>query len=247
MMAEVRKYGLYHDIYEGKWSSESLTFHQLHKLLNIVKNDDWVLTVDSDEFHEYPMFLPAFLAKCDKKGYNFVRGNFADRTTSSGKLSNLRPNKSIWKQYPLECQITNSLGLGTPKKIMAYKGFLRINRGHHRLASCAFFLHRGYLHLTPFSSSSCLPHLTQFSQYSPYPRQLKVHHFKWMNGTYEAAVHKAKTWSHLAGNQGSNMSQSALSVAAAYARTVNHLDSNSRRFCTKCKELRCKQSNFVPA
>jgi len=128
---------------------------------------------------------------------------------------------------------------------MAYKGFLRINRGHHRLASCAFFLHRGYFHLYP--TSTCLTHSIQSSQYFPYPKKLKVHHFKWMNGTYEAAVHKAKTWTHLAGNQGSKMSQSALSVAAAYTRTVSHLDSNSRRFCTKCKELRCKQSNFVPA
>jgi len=129
MMAVLIKYDLYYDIYEGKWSSESLTFHQLHKLLSVVKSDDWVLTVDSDEFHEYPMYLPAFLAKCDEQGYTFVRGDFADRTTSSGKLLDLRSNISIWKQYPFECQITNSLGLGTPKKDYGIQGFFENQQG----------------------------------------------------------------------------------------------------------------------
>eukprot|EP00959_Pyramimonas_sp_CCMP1952_P077399 1617701-Pyramimonas_sp.AAC.1 len=76
----IQKYSDYYDVFVGEWSSEALTFHQAHKLLAATRPMDWIVTADSDEFHEIPHgSYPTFLRECDRKTVNFVRGNFYDR------------------------------------------------------------------------------------------------------------------------------------------------------------------------
>jgi len=169
--------GVYYDIFIGKWSSEALMFHQAHKLLHCTKAKDWNIVADSDEFHGYPTNdLRTFLRHLDSENINVVNGLFLDRVSSDGSLKALRSTSSIFAQFELGCRIHKTFRLGTPKKVMAFKGNLRINRGHHRLALCWFWNRRNYLDISPWSD--CPPN--EVTKINPYPDRLDVHHFKWM-------------------------------------------------------------------
>jgi len=120
-----------------------------------------------------------------------VNGIFLDRLSSDGSLKEPVMHLHLFSQFELGCQLHRQFSLGTPKKVMAFKGDLRINRGHHRLALCWFWNRRNYLDLTPWKTSP--PPHSQITL-KPYFKRLNVHHFKWMKGQYEAAQHKADVW-----------------------------------------------------
>ena len=182
---------IYYDIHFGSWTSESLMFHQAHKLFFCTTNQDWIIVADSDEFHEYPdRNVSSFVEFMSDNGYNFANGLFFDRIADSGGLAELKSKQDIFAQFPLGCRLHKGLHLGTAKKVMIFKGSLRINRGHHRLALCWFWEQRNLLHLSPWSD--CPPKVEDII--SPYPKRLNVHHFKWMKGQLEATKRKAQAW-----------------------------------------------------
>lgn len=216
--------GVYYDILIGEWSSESLMFHQLHKLLYCTGPNDWILVADSDEFHEYPTKdVNEFLKELDSRNINIVNGIFLDRVSLDGSLKELSHNSHIFNQFPLGCRLHRSFNLGTPKKVMAFKGTLRINRGHHRVALCWFWIRRNYLHLTPWES--CPP--PKRMELKPYTRRLNVHHFKWIKGQYEATQHKAEVWANT-------------SVGKAYNTVLQHLE-QCRGICVKNLKMQCSR------
>lgn len=183
--------GTYFDVFLGNWSSEALMYHQSHKLLHCTKEIDWIVVADSDEFHEYPgNNISRFLSVIDAEGYNLVNGIFLDRLAHDGTLQDLGENENLAKKFPIGCRLHLLFNLGTPKKVMAFKGYLRINRGHHRLALCWYWNRRSYLHLTPWKT--CPPE--RHFALKPFTKRLNVHHFKWMKGQYSATQYKAKVW-----------------------------------------------------
>ena len=191
LLQKLSSKGVYYDIFYGEWSSEALMYHQGHKLLYCSLRHDWIIVADSDEFHEYPGGnVEHFLRKMDKNGVNAVNGVFLDRVSSDGKLLQLSSSIPLFKRFPLGCRLHLNFDLGTPKKVMAFKGFLRINRGHHRLALCWFWERRGYLHITPWRS--CPP--DKIDVIKLFKIKLNVHHFKWIDGQLEATKHKAEVW-----------------------------------------------------
>ena len=224
LVSLLRSKGVYFDIFLGRWSSEALMYHQAHKLLHCTTKEDWILVADSDEFHEYPDHnVTSFLSRMDVHGYNVVNGIFLDRVSSTGALLELKGDESIFKKFELGCRFHRLFHLGTPKKVMAFKGYLRINRGHHRLALCWFWVRRNYLHLTPWTA--CPPR--QHININPFEKRLNVHHFKWMKGQYNATLHKANVWK-------------GASVENSYRAVLRHLDrcggiciSNSKLKCSK--------------
>jgi len=224
LMSFLRDKGVYFDIFLGKWSSEALMYHQAHKLLYCTTKEDWILIADSDEFHEYPDHnVTSFLSRIDAQGYNLVNGIFLDRVSPNGALLELQDNENIFKKFELGCRFHRLFHLGTPKKVMAFKGFLRINRGHHRLALCWFWVRRNYLHLTPWTTCPPKKHI----DIKPFEKRLNVHHFKWMKGQYNATLHKANVWK-------------GTSVEDSYRTVLRHLDrcggicvSNSKLKCSK--------------
>lgn len=182
---------IHYDIHIGSWTSESLMFHQAHKLLFCTGVEDWIVVADSDEFHHHPGGnIKSFVNKMASQGYTLANGLFLDRVAMTGALLELNPIKNIFEQFPLGCQMHFRLKLGTPKKVMIFKGNLRINRGHHRLALCWFWERRNQMHLTPWSD--CPP--PEDDVISPYPIRLDVHHFKWMRGQLEASESKARAY-----------------------------------------------------
>eukprot|EP00238_Polyblepharides_amylifera_P008638 CAMPEP_0196600730 /NCGR_PEP_ID=MMETSP1081-20130531/95542_1 /TAXON_ID=36882 /ORGANISM="Pyramimonas amylifera, Strain CCMP720" /LENGTH=397 /DNA_ID=CAMNT_0041926583 /DNA_START=569 /DNA_END=1762 /DNA_ORIENTATION=+ len=226
----VSRHSAYYDLFVGNWSSEALTFHQAHKLISSVRSEDWIVTVDSDEFHDLQHYgsYPEFLSKCDDVGINFVRGTFVDRLAESGELVRMNARESVQSQFPLACSLSKVLPTGSTKKIMAYKGGLRINRGHHRLALCDFYDVRGYTDVSPYGPCS----LSTEVQLVPYPSVLGVHHFKWMKGVEEATRYKATRYS--------NMSGRSKETGEAYTRLVEHLEDNDMRFNVSDARFGCK-------
>ena len=223
---------VYYDIHFGSWTSESLMFHQAHKLFFCTRKKDWIIVADSDEFHEYPGgSVIKFVQQMSKEGYNFANGLFMDRISNSGALSKLKTKVDIFTQFPLGCRLHKRLSLGTPKKVMIFRGNLRINRGHHRLALCWFWQRRNQLHLSPWST--CPP--KEDDVISPYPKRLNVHHFKWVEGQLEATERKAQTW------EGTSTGQSYRNVLA-YLRKCGGLCINDDKIV--CKYLLREHYHF---
>lgn len=220
----LKSHGVYFDVVIGEWSSEVLMYHQAHKLLHCTHKNDWIIVADSDEFHEYPdNNVTKFLADLDSKSYNVVNGFFMDRLTQDGRLQDIFAEENLFQKFPLGCRLHNLFNLGTPKKVMAFKGYLRINRGHHRIALCWFWNRRNYLYLTPWSECPPKSHFEP----NPWEKRLNVHHFKWMKGQYEATLHKANVWKGTA-------------VEKSYLFVLDHLNqcngvcvSNPKNKCTK--------------
>ena len=203
-------------------------YHQAHKLLYCTTSQDWIIVADSDEFHEYPgKDVANFFRELDFNGVNVVNGLFLDRVSTDGLLKELVDDVHIFNQFELGCQLHRIFSLGTPKKVMAFKGSLRINRGHHRLALCWFWNRRNYLDLTPWKT--CPP--KNSVEIKPYPKRLKVHHFKWMRGQYEATQLKAEVWR-------------GTTVGKFYDKTLDHLDQCSG-ICIKSSEVKCTKQKIL--
>lgn len=228
LVRKLESRNIYYDIFWGNWTSESLMFHQAHKLFFCTEGTDWIVVADSDEFHEYPGGnLGEFVKRLELHGYNFATGIFLDRVTVSGSLTGMNDQLPLFKQFPLGCRLHRVLKLGTPKKIMIFRGDLRINRGHHRLALCWFWKRRNQLHLTPWSR--CPP--LEREKILPYPDKLNVHHFKWMKGQYEATKQKAKVW------EGTD-------VGDMYKNVMKYLD-HCRGICVNFPGLQCSRQKSL--
>ncbi|MGF1553071.1 MAG: hypothetical protein ACFBWO_11320 [Paracoccaceae bacterium] len=100
--------------------------------------DDWIVSADVDEFHEYPEPLHAFLARCDALGVDGVQGPFIDRLAEGGRLAPVEPAPPALEQFPVEAEVIWSIaGQGAAHdrwgtvKIMAMKGRVRPQRGGH--------------------------------------------------------------------------------------------------------------------
>lgn len=100
--------------------------------------DDWVISADVDEFHDYPAKLPRLLARCDDWGVDCVQGVFIDRVAADGRLAPLPLGASPWTHYPVQAEIMCALAKTGAKhdwygtvKIMAIKGDLLPSRGGH--------------------------------------------------------------------------------------------------------------------
>jgi len=116
--------------------------------------DEWFLPIDADEFQTYPAGLMATLADCDRQGYDHVCGALVDRVSGDGTLAPLRPQDSVWTQYPLGGYVTYPLLGGDLRKVVALKGRVTMGVGNH----------------VAYSSTGC-----------PLSRHVvPVHHFKWV-------------------------------------------------------------------
>lgn len=145
----------------------------------VAKADDWVISADVDEFHEFPVDLKEFLAYCDKKRLDCVQGVFIDRLAPEGKLSPIKQGASIWEQFPIQADVMCTIrqheegnwAAGTVN-VMACKGnVLPSLGGHSALAgdtptNYLFGMHLGKV---PGMGNARLR----------FKVPLRVHHFKW--------------------------------------------------------------------
>ncbi|MGF1607125.1 MAG: hypothetical protein ACFB22_12395 [Rhodothalassiaceae bacterium] len=141
---------------------------------------DWVISADVDEFHEYPADLADLLRHCDRQGVNCVQGVFIDRVAADGRLISLSHGDSPWQTYPVQAEIMCALArtgahhdwYGTVK-VMAIKGDLLPSRGgHHPLGGQSRA--PAYLFGRPLGSFPLIDR-----PWLRFSIPCRVHHFKW--------------------------------------------------------------------
>ncbi len=154
--------------------------------------EDWVISADVDEFHEYPEPLIQFIERCDQIGVNCVQGPFIDRLAPSGKLAPIATKPSLMEQFPLQTDVIWAIGRkgvhhsqhGTVK-IMAAKGrILPSTGGHHPMRGiCASYLYRIPLAAFPLITNPGF----RFSI------PTRVHHFHWTEALVERLERRLAT------------------------------------------------------
>lgn len=131
--AILEEYGLKPDhIWSGPYSSHEL-HRRLARTLNRLKDGDWMIPLDVDEFLDLPSSLPDFLKTCSAGGFNCVRGRLIDRVAENRSLRCISRTPSLEKQFPLRSTLTETVALGHTGKIVAFQAPLVPGKGHHSI------------------------------------------------------------------------------------------------------------------
>ncbi|KAK9814602.1 hypothetical protein WJX72_008504 [[Myrmecia] bisecta] len=200
-------YGIDYTHWLGQYSADAHLKLKL-QVLQRAPVQDWIIIVDSDEFHDFGTRTAAeFLQQADAQGANWVKGLFVDRVSLNGSLTAIKPRPSIWEQYPLSCDIAWRLAHAEPLKVAAFKGYLRSGVGNHGIIpppmakiyfgpakpgeESARYGLCGAEDLYPYTPYYTYHHLYRMSARQPNPHlwdiveantTIKVHHFKWHRG-----------------------------------------------------------------
>ncbi|CAE8655626.1 unnamed protein product [Polarella glacialis] len=136
-----RRYGvgyLIPDIQPYTSQSHMVLKHSV--IAQFVKRTDWVFQVDADEFAYLPQGLQAeeLIARLEGNGNNIIYGYMIDQLAPDGSID-LVPavTKSLFEQYPLVCAVTTMLQRSDPRKVTAYRGYLRTTAGNHDVIGCS--------------------------------------------------------------------------------------------------------------
>ncbi|CAN5218465.1 hypothetical protein BH23BAC3_BH23BAC3_33680 [soil metagenome] len=169
------------EIWIAPYTSDSMWEKRREIQQRVADGNDWVISADVDEFHEFPDELHSFLSYCEKKELNCVQGVFIDRLAPGGQLDAVKSDASVWEQFPIQADVictirqqeTGGWENGTVN-IMACKGNIMPSRGGHGPIAGDIqlkFLFGRQLGKFPGIKNSAV----RFSI------PLRVHHFKWTN------------------------------------------------------------------
>jgi hypothetical protein len=137
-------------------------------LYNYVTNkqpNDWWVIADIDEFHLYTHdHLPTIIKSCNEYGYVLVRGGFIDRIGPNGEFEDIKPDISIWEQFPNAGFFRYPLSGANPNKVCIKKGHVELTSGQHyaKLDGHTTWRWQGWNH----------PLINKHDS-------VQVHHFKW--------------------------------------------------------------------
>lgn len=167
------------ELWIAPYTSDSMWNKRREIQQRFAKDDDWVISADADEFHEFPCSLQTLLHYCDRKGISCIQGVFIDRLARDGKLKAIEKEPSIWEQYPIQADVIctirkneeGSWKYGTVN-IMACKGNIMPARGgHHPISSTP-----GIRYLFGKQLANVRGITDPGVRFSI---PLRVHHFKW--------------------------------------------------------------------
>ena len=167
------------EVWIAPYTSKSMWEKRQEVQRKVANKNDWIISADVDEFHEFPVDLKQFLAYCDKRQVNCIQGVFIDRLAPEGKLAPVRSNTSVWEQFPIQADVMCTIRqheegnwtTGTVN-VMACKGaILPALGGHNVLAGEVPTKHLYGMHLGK------LPGIGRPKIRFAVP--LRVHHFKW--------------------------------------------------------------------
>ncbi|KAK9817011.1 hypothetical protein WJX72_008263 [[Myrmecia] bisecta] len=135
VLSILQQAGLGYRLWIGQYSSEGHLKLKLQILRDVIADpEDWIVMVDSDEFQIYSdPDVRRFLGECERQGQNWVRGFLQDRVSQTGDLLPIRPDVSIFEQFPRHCNVLRNTSGGKRKKVAAFKAYLRSNQGNHKL------------------------------------------------------------------------------------------------------------------
>lgn len=92
---------------------------------------DWIVWCDIDDLQGYARPLPALCDAWDAAGINIVPGEFVDRVAANGCLPAFDPQRPLWDQFPLGCDLTSRVLKGSTRKVVCSKGNVKIARANH--------------------------------------------------------------------------------------------------------------------
>lgn len=125
----------------------------------------WFILADHDELALWPNGLAETLEYCDRRGYDHIRGCLIDRIARDGTFPRLREAEPLAAQFPLGAFFSNPVLGADPRKVVAVKGALSIEKGqHHAIGGRACPTREHYL---------------------------EVHHFKWHSGVERRLADRA--------------------------------------------------------
>lgn len=126
------------EIWTEPYTSDGMWAKRREVQLREVEPEDWLLSADVDELHEYPEPLSTFLARCERMGVNCVQGVFIDRLASGGHLAPVMAEPALADQFPVHADVIWSLfgrgahhNRGGTVKLMAVHGHILPGRGGH--------------------------------------------------------------------------------------------------------------------
>jgi hypothetical protein len=98
----------------------------IHTLVTQAKTQeqDWCVFADYDEFHKYPFNPRNYFQKLDDEGYTALHSNMIERL-SKDMIPTTMTNGNIWKQYPVEFQVTKKIRRANDNKIMAVRAIVK--------------------------------------------------------------------------------------------------------------------------
>lgn len=179
---------------EPEYSSVEMWKRRQDLQKSVAGPDDWVISADIDELHEYPAPLEAIIAWCEREGHEIVQGPFIDRLASDGKLVDLPdPDRSLADAFPVQAELRHHIGghtrnvnLGGSVKMMLMRGDILPGNGGHNP--------------TPehndrrFALGGLLWRFKKLAE----PRFLftmpfSVHHYKWTKGLLEHSTKRLET------------------------------------------------------
>lgn len=174
------------------YTSDSMWEQRRALQQQVATPDDWVISADVDELHEYPAPLPRFLAACAARGIDCVQGPFIDRVAADGRLNAIAPAPSIIGQFPVQTDVIGAIrregGMYDPfgtVKLMAVRGRVMPSRGGHHPASGQ---NVRYLFGRPLAEMRWIGRPA-----ARFRSPLLVHHFKWVSTLLEGLRRRIAT------------------------------------------------------
>lgn len=156
---------------------------------------DWYIPADLDEFDEFPLMPAEMIRRMDSRRQFHAMGYFYDRIAIDGSLVADKPSPSLWEQYPLACKVSENLVRGRCRKVVLARGDIVMGgSGHHAVKNNK--LRPGY-------------------------NDIKVHHFKWRNGIFEALKRRIRVYRNTQDVRWSHTAQES-------ERVVDYLEKNGR-------------------
>lgn len=167
------------EIWIAPYTSDSMWEKRREIQQRVADGDDWVISADIDEFHEFPDELSTFLSYCEDKNLNCIQGVFIDRLAPDGKLIPVKNDEALFEQFPVQADVICTIRQqeeggwenGTVN-IMACRGNIMPSRGGH--GALAGDITLKYLFGRQLGK---FPGITNPSVRFSIP--LRVHHFKW--------------------------------------------------------------------
>ncbi|PZX14348.1 hypothetical protein LX81_02931 [Palleronia aestuarii] len=98
------------EIWIGPYTSSGMWDRRRALQSRLAAPEDWIVSADADEFHDYPAPLDEVTAFCAERRVACVQGPFVDRVAADGGLPPVRPDRPIGAQFPVRADIGIALG-----------------------------------------------------------------------------------------------------------------------------------------
>ena len=198
-LAEARTILSRHDIPGEPWIEPNYSSIEMWKQRqNLQKSvagpQDWVISADIDELHEYPAPIEDVIAWCEREGHEIVQGPFVDRLSADGRLIDVPdPERPLSEAFPIQAELRHHIGghtrnvnLGGSVNMMLMRGDIMPGNGGHNPAP----EHQDRRYALGGM-------LWQFRRLAE-PRFLftmpfLVHHYKWTTGLLEHSIKRLET------------------------------------------------------